>query len=68
MKLLCKNVIKDFQDVFVTGSTYDSTEFKNEFCLIKGRRPMRLNDTWQGVRSLGNVIILGVASFEIIKE
>lgn len=68
MKLKCINVIKDFADVFVKGSTYESTEFKNDFCLIKGRRPMRLNDTWQGLRSLGNVIVPGVASFEIIEE
>lgn len=68
MKLKCLNVIKDFGDVFVKGSAYESTDFKNDFCLIKGRRAMKLNDTWQGVRSLGGVVVLGVASFEIIEE
>lgn len=66
MELKCVNVIKDFDDVFQKGKIFQATEMKNDFCDITGDRPKKNGTAWTGVGSLGHVVVLGVAKFEIV--
>ncbi|UZZ64370.1 hypothetical protein A54_130 [Septuagintavirus sv54] len=66
MKLKCLNVIADFKDVFPKGELFDATEMRNDFCDVTGKRPKRNGTPWTGVQSLGHVVVLGVAKFEIV--
>lgn len=66
MEIKCVNVIKDFTDVFQKGKVYEATEMKNDFCDITGDRTKKNGTAWTGVSSLGHVVVLGVAKFEIV--
>ncbi|QYC52471.1 hypothetical protein [Salmonella phage SSBI34] len=68
MKLKCVNVISDFKSVFPKGETFEATELKNGFCDVEGTRKKRNGTDWTGVLSLGHVVVLGVAKFEILSE
>lgn len=68
MKLKCTNVITDFNKVFPKGQVFTSTELKNGFCDVEGTRPKRNGTPWTGVLSLGHIVVLGVAKFEILPE
>lgn len=68
MRLKCVGVITDFNKVFQKGSTYTATELKNGFCDVEGIRLKRNGTPWAGVLSLGHIVVLGVAKFEILPE
>lgn len=68
MKLKCVNVISDFSKVFPKGQVVTASELKNGFCDVEGTRPKRDGSPWTGVLSLGHVVVLGVAKFEILPE
>lgn len=68
MQLKCLSVIDTFKDVFVKGDVYEATPIKNELCDVTCLRNKRNGTTWTGVLSLGLVVVLGVAKFEIIKD
>ncbi|WWD11034.1 hypothetical protein CPL00134L_CDS0039 [Escherichia phage Phagiculus] len=68
MKLLCKNVIKDFSHVFVRGSVYESEGMKDNSCLVTGDHPHKRHGTWQAVKTTLGVTVLGIATFTIIEE
>lgn len=65
MKLICKNVIKDFKDAFNKGSEYDATEFKNGECLITGDRQHKRHGTFQALKCMDYVIVHGIATFNV---
>lgn len=67
MKLICMNVIKDFNDAFNKGSEYNATEFKDGMCLVTGERPHKHHDTFQALKCLDYVIIHGIATFKVTK-
>lgn len=68
MKLKCVNVISDYNKVFPKGQTFSAGEMKNGFCDVEGLRPKRDGKDWLGVFSLGHIVVLGVAKFEILPE
>lgn len=68
MNLKCTNVISDFNKVFPKGQVFTASELKNGFCDVEGTRPKRNGTPWTGVLSLGHVVVLGVAKFEILPE
>lgn len=68
MNLICKGLISDYKDVFEKGETYEASEIKNGFCEVYGKRTKKNGTPWTGVVSLGHIVILGVAKFEIVKE
>lgn len=68
MHLKCVNVIADFNKVFPKGQVVTASELKNGFCDVEGTRPKRDGSPWTGVLSLGHVVVLGVAKFEILPE
>lgn len=68
MKLKCVNVISDYNKVFPKGEVYEASELKQGFCDVQGYRPKRNGSCWTGVLSLGHVVVLGVAKFEIVAE
>lgn len=65
MKLLCTNIIKDFNDAFSKGSEYSATEFKNDMYLVTGERPHKHHDTFQALKCLDYVVIPGIATFKV---
>lgn len=67
MKLLCTNIIKDFNDAFNNGSEYNATEFKYDMCLVTGDRPHKHHDTFQALKCLDCVITPGIATFKVIE-
>lgn len=68
MKLKCLSVIGDFNKVFPKGQIVTASELKNGFCDVEGTRLKRNGTPWTGVLSLGHVVVLGVAKFEILPE
>lgn len=66
-KLKCTNVIKDFNDTFNKGSEYSATEFKNGYCLVTGDRPHRHHDTFQAIKCIDSITIMGIATFKVIE-
>lgn len=68
MRLKCVNVIADFKDVFPKGSVVQASEMKAGFCDVEGSRLKRNGTPWTGVLSLGHIVVLGVAKFEILPE
>lgn len=68
MQLKCVNVISDYNKVFPKGQIFTASEMKNGFCDVEGLRPRRGGNPWLGVFSLGHIVVLGVAKFEIIPE
>lgn len=67
MKLLCTNIIKDFNDAFNKGSEYNASEFKDDMCLVIGERPHKHHNTFQALKCLDYVVIAGIATFKVIK-
>lgn len=61
-------MIADFNKVFPKGQVFTSSELKNGFCDVEGLRPKRNGTKWTGVISLGHIVVLGVAKFEILPE
>lgn len=61
-------MIADFNKVFPKGQIVTASELKNGFCDVEGTRPKRNGTPWTGVMSLGHVVVLGVAKFEILPE
>lgn len=68
MKLLCKNVIKDFSHVFSKGSVYEASDMKDNSCLVTGDHPHKHHVTWQAVKTILGVTVLGIATFTIVEE
>lgn len=68
MRLKCLGLISDYKDAFQKGGLYDASELRNDTCDVFGDRPKRNGTPWTGVLSLGNIVVLGVASFEILPE
>lgn len=68
MKLKCVNVISDYNKVFPKGAVVEATELRHGLCDVQGARPKRNGSPWTGVLSLGHIVVLGVAKFEIIPE
>lgn len=66
-KLLCINVIKDFNDAFNKGSEYNASEFKDDMCLVTCERPHKHHDTFQALKCLDYVTIPGIATFKVIE-
>ncbi|MCL6318877.1 hypothetical protein EXT67_21565 [Pectobacterium atrosepticum] len=54
--------------MFPKGQIFTASELKNGFCDVEGARPKRNGTPWTGVLSLGHVVVLGVAKFEILPE
>lgn len=67
MKLLCTNVISDFNNAFNKGSEYNATEFKDDMCLVTGERPHKHHYTFQALKCLDYVTIPGIATFKVIE-
>lgn len=67
MKLLCTNIIKDFNNAFSKGSEYNATEFKGDMYLVTGERPHKHHDTFQALKCLDYVVIPGIATFKVIE-
>ena len=59
-------MIADFNKVFPKGQIFTASELKNGFCDVDGLRPKRNGTPWTGVVSLGHIVVLGVAKFEIV--
>lgn len=68
MRLKCRGIISDYKDVFQKGNLYDASELRNDTCDVFGDRLKKNGTPWTGVLSLGNIVVLGVASFEILPE
>lgn len=68
MKIKCKKVIKDFESAFCKGKEYESTEVDKGFCVVTGDRLKKDGTHWVGVLSIGSIVVLGVARFDIISE
>lgn len=68
MKLKCIGLIDTFKDVFTKNEVYMASELSNGFCDVTGNRPKKDGQPWLAVLSLGYIVVLGVAKFEILKE
>lgn len=68
MKLKCVNVISDYNKTFPKGQVFEASELKNGFCDVHGLTAKRNGTPWTGVLSLGCIVVLGVAKFEIQPE
>lgn len=68
MRLKCTGLISDYKDVFTKGEEYEASAMKNGFCDVEGKRSKRNGTPWTGVLSLGKIVVLGVAKFEIVSE
>lgn len=68
MKLRCLSIISDYADAFKKGNVYESSTLKADICDVTGDRPKRNGHPWCGVYSLGHIVVLGVAKFEILPE
>lgn len=68
MKLKTLSVMSDFKDVFTKGEIYEASEMKNDLCDVFGNRLKKNGTPWTGVLSLGRVVVLGVAKFEILPK
>lgn len=68
MRLKCTGLISDYKDVFSKGALYEASTMKNGFCDVHGGRTKRNGTPWTGVLSLGKIVVLGVAKFEIVTE
>lgn len=68
MKLKCRGIIGDYKDAFRKGNFYEASELRSDVCDVYGDRLKRNGTPWTGVLSLGNIVVLGVASFEIVPE
>lgn len=68
MRLKCLGLISDYKGVFTKGGEYEASKIKNGFCDVHGNRLKRNGTPWTGVLSLGHIVVLGVAKFEIVKE
>lgn len=69
MRLKCRGIISDYKDVFTKGEIYTGSKIKDGICEVYGGgRPKRDGTPWCGVLSLGNIVVLGVASFIILPE
>lgn len=67
MKLLCTNVISDFNNAFNNGSEYNASEFKDDMCLVTGERPHKHHAAFQALKCLDYVVIPGIATFKVIE-
>lgn len=65
MKLICTNVTDDYEDALVKGPEYEATDFNNGQCLITGDRPHKHHGTFQGIKCLDYVVVLGIATFKV---
>lgn len=54
--------------MFKKGEVYQASSLKNDICDVYGDRLKRNGSTWTGVLSLGAIVVLGVASFEILED
>lgn len=68
MKLKCINLIDTYKDVFTKGAIYEASEPRGGFCEVEGKRKRKCGNNWLAVSSLGNMVVLGVASFMIVPE
>lgn len=68
MKLKCVGLIDTFKDAFEKGALYETSEMKNGFCDVFGKRLKKNGEPWLGVMSCGHIVVNGVAKFEIVKE
>ncbi|MCF0178675.1 MAG: hypothetical protein HUJ97_00315 [Bacteroidales bacterium] len=68
MKLRCTNIIKDYSHIFEKGKIYQSGAMANDSCMIAGDHPHKSHITWQGVKTVLGVTVLGIATFTIIEE
>lgn len=68
MKLKALSVMSDFKDVFTKGEIYEASEMKNDLCDVFGNRLKKNGTPWTGVLSLGRIVVLGVAKFEILPK
>lgn len=68
MKLKALSVMSDFKDVFTKGEIYEASDMKNDLCDVFGNRLKKNGTPWTGVLSLGRIVVLGVAKFEILPK
>lgn len=68
MNLKCLSIIGGYEDAFKKGNVYEASPLRNDLCDVVGDRPKRNGHPWCGVYSLGHIVVLGVAKFEILSE
>ena len=66
MKLKCVSVLSDFKGTFNKGDIYEASEPRQGICDVIGDKPKRNGNDWCGVYSLGYIVVLGVAKFEVL--
>ena len=68
MKLKCTNTITDYGHVFTKGKIYEADDMKNDSCFVKGDHPHKYHGSWQGIKTVLGVTVLGITTFTIIEE
>jgi len=66
MKVKCRKVVADFSGVFPKNQIFEASELKNGICEVEGLRKKKDGTDWAGVLSLGCIVVLGVACFDIL--